>query len=90
MHLFGVEHHALGLLLVLIDTHGSLESHLDLAIVYLLLVLLSRTHVIHSKVNIGFLHPLALKLLQSWLLVVVNSENWVTFSSFSLMLHAFD
>ena len=52
MHLLRVQYHALVLLLVLVNAHSRLESHLDLAIVYLLLVLLARAHIIYCEVNI--------------------------------------
>ena len=52
MHLLRIKHHALILLLVLVNAHSRLESHLNLAIVYLLLVLLTWAHIIHREVNI--------------------------------------
>ena len=71
MHLFRVQYHALILLLILVNTNSSLECHLDLSIVYLLLVLLSRAHVIHCEVNIVGLFTV--KFVQGWLLIVVHS-----------------
>jgi hypothetical protein len=62
MHLLRIEHHGLGLILVLIDAHSRLESHLNLAIIYLLLVLLSRANIVHVKSYIVF-HLITLLLV---------------------------
>ena len=88
MHLFRVQYHALILLLILVNADSSLECHLNLAIVYLLLVLLSRAHVIHCEVNVVGLFTV--QLVQGWLLIIVHSQDWVAFCSFLVMFHAFN
>ena len=76
IYLLAVHNHGLCLILILIDAHSGLKSHLDLAIVDLLLVLLTRSHVIHIECDVIF-HLVALLLnvyfFKLGLFVVMNS-----------------
>ena len=93
MHLLRIQHHRLTLVLVLVDAHRCLESHLDLTIVYLLLVLLSRGDFVHVKCNVVFLMIallLVMQLFKLGLLVVMDPENWMALGTFLIMLHSLD
>ena len=85
MHFLGVEQHAL--ILILVDTHSGLEGHLNISI----LVLLS--DVVNCEINVLALQLLRLAMvnfLELGFLVIVNSEDWVAFSSLVFGIHTFD
>lgn len=82
MHFLGAHDHVL--LLILVNTYGSLKCHLNLAVIHISLVNLT-----HINIDTILLLRLVINLFKLGLLIVMHFQNWMTISTF-ITVHSLD